>query len=317
MILLTDNRSLLPPQPAVPRRKKGLKPAFKGFLLWHIFAAFCLFTNHLCSGNSASGEALIDLSHVFDNTTIYWATAKPLSMNVVFNGTTEKGYWYQAEEISAATHGGTHMDAPCHFAKGRWCIADIPLNHMIVQAVVIDISNHVKGDPSVHLTAKHLTSWEEDHGKIPKGSLLLVRTGWSEYWPDPATYTGTTERNVSLLRFPSMTAEAAQWIVDNRDVVGVGIDTMSVDRPGSPLPRSHQILMEKNIYALENVNNLQLLPPTGATAYVLPMKLKDASGAPCRIVASLPNHQHNSASNGGLYWHFMFFAILLYSIFAC
>lgn len=194
---------------------------------------------------------------------------------------------YQADEISAATHGGTHMDSPCHFALGRWCVADIPIERLVVPAAIVDISKEVGDDPNVHLTTKHLTSWERMNGRIPDGSLLLVRTGWSRFWPDPLTYSGTVERNASLLKFPSIKPEAAQWLVENRDIVGIGVDAMSIDIPGG-VPQTHITLMEKNIYGLENVNLQQPLPPTGVKVSVMPMKLKGASGAPCRIFAEVP-----------------------------
>lgn len=179
------------------------------------------------------------------------------------------------------------MDSPCHFAYGGWSITDIPLKHLVVSAVVVDISNEVKDNPDVHLSKNHLTEWEKEHGKILDGTLLLVRTGWSRFWPDPLTYSGTEERNVTLLKFPSITAEAATWLVENRNIVGVGIDVMSIDVPGKL--DVHTTLMAKNIYGLENVNLIEPLPPTGTKVYVMPMKLKGASGAPCRILAEISN----------------------------
>ncbi|GIY54756.1 uncharacterized protein CEXT_564081, partial [Caerostris extrusa] len=203
---------------------------------------------------------------------------------------------YQKDEFSAATHGGTHLDAPCHFAKGRWCVSDIPLPHLVVPAAVVDISSQVDGNPDVHLTTDHLLEWEEQHGQIRDGSLLLVYTGWSMYWPNPLNYTGTDVRDKNQLKFPSITGDAAKWLVSNRKIVGVGLDTMSIDIPNGTYPDTHVTLMKKNIYGLENVNNLHLLPATGATVYVMPMKLKGASGAPCRIFAQLSGSSVSSSA---------------------
>ncbi|KAF8789143.1 Isatin hydrolase like protein [Argiope bruennichi] len=278
-------------------RRRGMKPAHKSFLIWHVLVAGYFLFNAFTKGDQIVHDLnIIDLSHVFDNTTIYWVTEPTLKLNVTYNGTIpEKNYWYQKEEISAATHGGTHLDAPCHFARGQWCVSDIPLTHLVVPAVVVDISAEVDGNPDVHLSSNHLIEWEKIHGHIPDRSLLLIYTGWSRFWPHPLNYTGTEERDKSQLKFPSIQPEAASWLVANRKIVGIGLDSMSVDIPNSSFPGTHVTLMEKNIYALENVNNLQLMPPTGATVFVMPMKLKGASGAPCRIFAQLPG----SMTSGG------------------
>ncbi|GFR22122.1 uncharacterized protein TNCT_131591 [Trichonephila clavata] len=267
-------------------RPRGLKSTHKSIILWHVLVVAYVLFNSFTDGESNFN--FVDLSHVFDNTTIYWVTEPALKLNVTYNGTLPgKTYWYQKDVFSAATHGGTHLDAPCHFAKGRWCVSDIPLNHLIVPAAVIDISKEVDGNSDVHLTSDHLLHWEKEHGQIQDGSLVLIYTGWSKYWPDPLSYSGTEEKDASQLRFPSIEGEAAKWLVENRKIVGIGLDTMSLDIPNGTFPNTHVTLMEKNIYGLENVNNLDLLPPTGATVFVMPMKLKLASGAPCRVVAQL------------------------------
>ncbi|KFM72704.1 hypothetical protein X975_16815, partial [Stegodyphus mimosarum] len=296
-----------------PRRRRKLNATHKSLIIWHAIAACYYLCSSFCTAEMARGNfELVDLSHVFDNTTIYWVTEKPLFLNVTFNGTVPgKGYWYQKDEIYAATHGGTHLDAPCHFAVGRWCVSDIPLKRLVVPAVVIDISHYVKEDPDIHLTKDHLIEWESKYGEIPDESLLFVKTGWSRYWPDPATYTGTTERNASLLKFPSIKPEAAKWLTENRKIVGVGIDSMSMDVPNQGV-QTHITLNEKNIYGLENVNNLDALPPKGATAYVMPMKLKAASGAPCRIVAQIPHDLSNGVATMTYTSNWIFIMVLAF-----
>lgn len=184
------------------------------------------------------------------------------------------------------------MDSPCHFALGRWCIADIPLENLVVPAVIVDISNYVADNPNNDLSLGHMTEWENEHGPIPDKSLLLIRTGWSKFWPDPLSYTGTTERKAELLKFPSIKPEVATWLVENRNIVGIGIDVMSIDKPIG-MKEVHRTLMDKNIYGLENVNMPEALPATGIKAYVMPMKLKDASGAPCRIFIEVPEGMTN------------------------
>ncbi|XP_054713221.1 isatin hydrolase-like [Uloborus diversus] len=281
-----------------PRKQRKLKPTHAGFIAWHVVIVCYYLCTTLCRAEPALSESkLLDLTHEFDNATIYWATERPLTLNVTYNGTIQPGgYWYQKDEIYAATHGGTHLDAPCHFAQGRWCVSDIPLDRLVVPTLVVNISGKVDSNPNIHLAKDDLISWEKKHGKIPDGSLLMVLTGWSKFWPDPLKYSGTEDRNVSLLKFPSIKPEAAEWLVSNRNIVGVGIDTMSIDIPGG-IPSTHVTLMEKNIYGLENVNNLDLLPPKGALVYVMPMKLKGASGAPCRLIAQVSSEVASSAAS--------------------
>ncbi|XP_015928189.1 isatin hydrolase [Parasteatoda tepidariorum] len=276
-----------------------LKPTHKALIIWHVLAVWYYFNIAVCESTSVVDKfQLVDLTHVFDNTTLYWVTEPSLVLNVTYNGTLpDKNIWYQKDQIYGATHGGTHMDAPCHFAKGRWCVSDIPLERLVVPAVVVDVSQEVNSDS--HLTKDLLLAWEDIHGQIPDNSLLLVYTGWSKYWPDRLNYTGTEEKNISALKFPSIKAEAAEWLVAKRKVVGVGIDTMSVDIPNER-PSTHVALMTNNIYGLENVNNLDQLPPTGAMVYVMPMKLKSASGAPCRLLAQIPNGMFNGGNFNGL-----------------
>jgi kynurenine formamidase len=277
-----------------------MKPTHKSIIAWNVmfFVYYCFSNMTGCRAHPHDSEEvhLVDLSHTFDDTTIYWVTQKKLNFTVLYNGTAPgENYWYQSDEISAGTHGGTHMDSPCHFALGAWCITDIPLKHLVVSAVVVDISTEVGDDPNVHLTADHLKSWEQVHGKIPDNSLLLIRTGWSRFWPDPLTYSGTTERNASLLKFPSISGEAAKWLIANRNIVGIGIDVMSIDIPGKL--DTHTTLYPNNIYGLENVNLVEPLPPTGIKVYVMPMKLKGASGAPCRVFAEVPDIPHENVGS--------------------
>lgn len=296
MVLRTDvydNRDFCSARPE--RKRWSVKPTHTSFIAWHILALAYYCCSYLpnCAAQSTSQVRLVDLTHTFDESTIYWVNAKPLNFTVTHNGTDPgKKYWYQADEIAAGTHGGTHMDAPCHFGLGRWCISDVPIERLTVVASTIDISSYVGNNPNFHLSLEHVRDWEKAHGRIPDGSLLLVRTGWSKFWPDPLTYSGTTERNAELLKFPSIKPEVAKWLVSNRDVVGVGVDVMSTDIPGGNT-EVHTLLADKNIYGLENVNMMEALPPTGVKVYVMPMKVRGASGAPCRILAEVPEGMTN------------------------
>jgi len=236
---------------------------------------------------AAQDMDVLDMTYHFDDKTIYWPTAQPFQLEKVFKGKTDGGWHYEANNYSAAEHGGTHLDAPIHFAKGKWAADEVPLSSLIGPAIVVDISARAAKDADAELHVADLKAWEAKHGRIADGTILLVNSGWGARWPDKQRYLGTAKKgDVANLHFPGVGPDAAQWLVDNRKIKAIGIDTPSVDRGQSKDFRTHVILYEKNIPGLENVANLAKLPPKGATVYAIPMKIRGGSGAPCRIFAT-------------------------------
>jgi kynurenine formamidase len=234
---------------------------------------------------------LVDLSHAYDQTTIFWPTAEPFRLEPVNDGVTDAGYYYAANNFSTAEHGGTHIDAPLHFAEGRDAVDEIPLERLVAPAVVVDVSAAAAADPDYLVSVADVEAWEVEHGALAPGVILLIRTGFSSRWPDAAAYLGTAERGeaaVADLHFPGLDPELARWLVANRTVAAVGIDTASIDYGQSTLYESHRALYEANIPGLENLNTLDRLPPTGAFLVALPMKIAGGSGAPLRVVAIVP-----------------------------
>ena len=139
------------------------------------------------------------------------------------------------------------------------------------------------------MTVGDINTWEKLHGRIPDGSILLVRTGWGKFWPDRKRYLGTDRPgDTANLHFPGISKEAAEFLTKNRKIYGVGIDTASLDYGPSRDFITHRILNEAGIYGLENVASLEKVPATGARIMALPMKIKGGSGGPVRIVALLP-----------------------------
>jgi kynurenine formamidase len=233
----------------------------------------------------------IDLTHPFDETAVYWPTADPFRLEVLSRDFTEAGYFYAANRFSAAEHGGTHVDAPIHFAKDRWNVDEIPLERLMGPAAVVDVSAKALADPDYRIGVADLTAWEARHGEIPHAAVLLLRTGYGAYWPDRVRYMGTDARGpdaVAALRFPGLDPEAARWLVTERSIDAVGLDTPSIDPGTSTLFESHRVLFAANVPAFENVANLERLPATGAWVIALPVKIRHGSGAPLRIVAKLP-----------------------------
>ncbi len=235
---------------------------------------------------------LVDLTYAFDSTTIFWPTANGFELSVDARGRQEAGYWYEANSFSTAEHGGTHLDAPVHFSEGQWTTDAIPLTRLIGPAVVVDVSEAALANRDYLVSVADFERWESEHGLLPDGVIVLVRTGYGAFWPDREQYMGTAERGpdaIQLLHFPGIAPEAASWLATERTINAIGIDTPSIDTGQSQLYEAHQNLFAANIPAFENVANLDRLPASGATVIALPMKITGGSGGPLRIVAVVPD----------------------------
>lgn len=258
-------------------------------------AALCAILAHAVA---ASGQdvavpgpetEIVDLTYSFGQSTLYWPTAEPFVLEVVSEGETESG-WYAAKSFCAAEHGGTHLDAPIHFAEGGRTSAEIPLEDLIGDAVVIDVSAAAAADRDLEIGVDALEAWESVNGAIPARAIVLLRTGWGERWPDAERYLGTAARGqeaVADLHFPGLSGEGAALLVE-RGVRAVGIDTASIDRGQSTEFRAHRVLAAANVPIFENVANLDRVVLRGATVVALPMKIEAGTGGPLRIVALQP-----------------------------
>jgi kynurenine formamidase len=236
------------------------------------------------------GARIVDLTHPFDAQTLYWPTASTgfVLQRLAF-GPTPGGWFYAANAFCAPEHGGTHLDAPIHFAADHWTADAIPVDRLIRPAVVLDVTAGVAGNRDYRATADDVRRFEARHGRIPSGAIVLLRTGWSAYWPDRARYFGDdTPGRTTDLHFPSWGRDAAAVLVRDRDVAAIGVDTPSVDYgPSQDFP-VHRVVSAANVLGLENIANLEQVPETGAWVAALPMKIAGGSGGPLRIVALLP-----------------------------
>ena len=233
----------------------------------------------------------IDLTYDFSDKTLYWPTAKGFKLDTAFNGVTPAGFYYEAYNYCAAEHGGTHLDAPVHFAKGKWTADQIPLDRLTGEAAVIDVRSNTLKNADYLISIADIETWEKTYGTLPDDIIILFRTGYGVFYPNAKEYLGTDERGadaVAKLHFPGIDPTAAEWLVKNRKIKAVGLDVASVDYGQSKDFKTHQILYEQNIPGFENVANLEELPVKGAFIVALPMKIKGGSGAPLRIVAIVP-----------------------------
>ena len=235
-------------------------------------------------------QRLVDLTHTFDAQTIYWPTEKGFELSAGTAGMTEGGYYYAAHSLRTAEHGGTHMDAPIHFYEGRDTADQVPLHRLVGPGVVVDVSEAAAADPNYQVGVADFAAWEQEHGALPEGAIVLLRTGFGRFWPDRERYLGTAERGaeaVAKLQFPGLDPDAVPWLAE-RGIAAIGLDTASIDHGPSVTFQAHVDLFERNIPAFENVANLEQLPARGFTIVALPMKVGGGSGGPLRIIAALP-----------------------------
>jgi kynurenine formamidase len=218
---------------------------------------------------------IVDLTHPFDEHTVYWPTdTRGFRLDVLAHGHTEGGWFYTANAFCTAEHGGTHMDAPIHFSEHGLAADQVPLAQLIGPAVVIDITPEAAADPNYRLSVADVRRHEAEHGRVPPDVMVLLRTGWSARWPDVLSYLGDdTPGDAGNLSFPSFGAQAARLLVEERGVAVLGVDTASIDPGNSADFPVHRIAAARQVVGLENLANLQSLPATGVTVVALPMKI--------------------------------------------
>ncbi len=233
---------------------------------------------------------IVDLTHAFDESTLYWPTSEStFELKQVHHGPTEGGYFYAANTFCAPEHGGTHLDAPLHFAENGRSADEVPVRQLVARGVVIDVSAQAAGDPDYRVSAEDVRRWESAHGRIPEGAIILLRTGWGKRWPNrKSTFGDDTKGDASHLHFPSYGKEAAELLVRDRKVGALGVDTPSIDHGPSRDFIVHRIAAAAQVPGLENLAGLDDVPETGAWIAALPMKIAKGSGGPLRIVALIP-----------------------------
>ena len=255
-----------------------------------LIALVFVFVSQAATALELSDYRLVDLSHAYGDNTLYWPTSpSAFEKQVLAFGDEETGYFYSAYSVCTPEHGGTHLDAPVHFSSSGQATDEIPLASLIAPAVVIDVTASANEDRNYRVSAADVTAFEETHGRIPEGSIVLARTGWSRYWPDAIAYLGDdTPGDASKLEFPGFGADAVGILAEDRGVAMIGIDTASIDYGKSQDFMAHRVGAAQNVANLENLTNLAELPATGSFVMALPMKIEGGSGGPVRVVALIP-----------------------------
>src|SRR5919106_6528543 len=175
-------------------------------------------------------KKLVDMTYPFSQETLHWPTAKAFQLETVNEGRTPLGYWYSSYNYSGSEHVGTHIDAPFHFAEGRWTTEQIPLAQTIGPGVVVDVRSKTDADRDYLLQPTDIAAWEKRYGRVPKGAIVLMCAGWGKYWGDRKRYFGTDGPGVvTNLHFTGFAKEAAEFLTKQRGVKAVGVDTPSID----------------------------------------------------------------------------------------
>jgi len=261
---------------------------------WIFICALTLQTAICCPSVSptlgSDSSRTIDLTHTFDDKTIYWPTEEGFKLLRGPAGVTEGGYYYVANRFMCAEHGGTHIDAPIHFWKDGETVDQVPLSRLIGTGACVDVSQKCAFNCDYEVRVEDFDAWETANKASLNDRIVLIRTGYGRYWPDRAKYLGTKETGraaVAKLHFPGLDPAAADWLITRRKVRMVGIDTASIDHGQTRKYPTHVRLFRDGVPALENVAELDNLPADDFTIVALPMKIGGGSGAPCRVVAIL------------------------------
>lgn len=233
----------------------------------------------------------IDLSYSFDSTTLYWPNNPDgFQLREDAAGVTDLGYYYSSYTLLTPEHGGTHLDAPIHFYENGETVDELPLSKLTGEAVVIDVSEQALENRDYLIDSTAILNWENIHGQIPDHVMVFFRTGYGQFYPDRVSYFGTGktgEEAIPELHFPGIDPEMAKWLVKNRKIKAVGLDTPSLDYGQSKDFAAHQALMKAQIPGFENLAHLDQLPEKGIYVVALPMNIKGGSGGPLRVIATI------------------------------
>ncbi len=236
------------------------------------------------SAQTAGFREVVDLTHTINAQVPTYELSGKSAYQAKTVATLDKDKYF-ARNISLPEHFGTHIDAPAHFARGMWTVDQIPPERLVAPLVVMDVSANVKGNPDYQVSVEDIAQWEQTHGQIPLDAVVITHTGWDSRWNSIGDYRNADAKDV--MRFPGYSQDAARFLVEGRNILGLGIDTLSIDYgPSKDFP-VHQYTLAHSVYHLENVANLDRVPASGGIVVVAPMKLEGGSGGPVRILALL------------------------------
>ena len=226
---------------------------------------------------------VVHLSHVISPAMPQWPGDPPLEFDTVadraLNG-------YYVRRVAIGEHSGTHLNAAASFCAGGLSVDRYAADSLVVPAVVLDVCAAAVADPDYAATGDDLTAWEDLHGMVPDGCVVLLHTGWASRWNDPAAFLNRDTDGV--MHFPGFAPTLADTLLEQRHVAGIGIDTHGVDGGRDDRFRVNTRVLARSALVLENLANLDCLPPSGATIAIGILRLHDGSGSPAAILAFVP-----------------------------
>jgi kynurenine formamidase len=226
--------------------------------------------------------SIVDLTWALDDKNPYWPAEnyEPFRLKTIAtiekNGVLSKAFY-------TPEHLGTHLDAPNHFEKNQPSVDEIKPGDLFAPGVVIDVSAQSEVDADYRLAVSDLAAWEQENGRIPDGAAVFLHTGWGRHWTNYPRY--KNQDATGKMHFPGYSEEAARWLVTERKVRGIGIDTLSIDYGLSKDFIVHHVVNGAGRHGLENVAHLDQLPPRGFFVFIAPIKIRTGSGGPARILA--------------------------------
>lgn len=227
---------------------------------------------------------VVDLTHVLSPEFPMWPGDPPFEMRA-FSALTETTFF--ANELVLHEHSGTHIDAPAHACATGVTVEQIPAASLVAPLAIVDIAARAAADPDALLTVEDVLEWESAHGSLPAGALVVMRSGWSGRAPGPA-FLNIDSSGVPVMRTPGFAPAAARFLAEQRDVVGIGTDTFSIDAGRSQDFGAHVAALGSGLYAVEALANLEAVPASGAVAVVGAPKHRGGSGGPARVLALMP-----------------------------
>ncbi|KAK6176200.1 hypothetical protein SNE40_014528 [Patella caerulea] len=228
---------------------------------------------------------VVDLTFAMNASTVYWPGSPDFNFTIL-NRQEIGNHWYEANYFSTAEHGGTHLDAPAHFSKGKWRTHEIPVERLVGPGVIIDVRSKATANHDYRVHIPDIEVWESKYGNIPQGAIVLMNSGWTKRYPDKSlVFNSENTTDPETFHFPAFHEDAVKWLIQHRNISIVGVDTPSLDYGQTKTFPVHQLLGANNIIGLENVAYLDKVPEHSAIIFAGVTKLYDGSGGPARVIA--------------------------------
>jgi kynurenine formamidase len=245
-----------------------------------VAAALPVGSAHAATVRRTTFRNVVDLTHVLGTQFPLFPGAAPFRIQQAVSHDKD-GYY--GSILTYWEHSGTHMDAPVHFAPNGLFVDQLRIENLVVPAVVINMTEKVRRDPDAVVTPDDIRAWERRYGRIPDNAAVLMASGWGARAGSVEAFRNTDSSGV--MHFPGFGKEAIDFLLTERRIAGIGVDTLSLDHGPSTTFAVHYTILPTNRWGLENLANLESIPPSGATLFVGAPKIASGSGGPTRVMA--------------------------------